>query len=143
MRPVAQIAQSVEQRIENPRVGGSTPSLGTTFKLLVVAKLPEATTRNPPSACFLLPAIFAAGLAGPGLGSAATATHLPRRYGRTIITPQHRHPSALAKQQSMQVFFFKASPQIQSHLFIGLAPFNTSTNIAIKKTISPTKSHHN
>jgi hypothetical protein len=26
---VAQIAQSVEQRIENPRVGGSTPSLGT------------------------------------------------------------------------------------------------------------------
>ena len=30
MRPVAQIAQSVEQGIENPRVGGSIPSLGTT-----------------------------------------------------------------------------------------------------------------
>jgi hypothetical protein len=29
----------------------------------VVAKLPEATTRNPPSAGFLLPVIFAAGLA--------------------------------------------------------------------------------
>ena len=29
MRPVAQIAQSVEQGIENPRVGGSIPSLGT------------------------------------------------------------------------------------------------------------------
>ena len=27
--PVAQIAQSVEQRIENPRVGGSIPPLGT------------------------------------------------------------------------------------------------------------------
>ena len=26
----AQIAQSVEQRIENPRVGGSIPPLGTT-----------------------------------------------------------------------------------------------------------------
>lgn len=29
---VAQIAQSVEQGIENPRVGGSIPSLGTIFK---------------------------------------------------------------------------------------------------------------
>ena len=29
MRPVAQIAQSVEQRIENPRVRGSIPRLGT------------------------------------------------------------------------------------------------------------------
>jgi hypothetical protein len=28
----AQIAQLVEQRIENPRVGGSIPSLGTTFQ---------------------------------------------------------------------------------------------------------------
>jgi hypothetical protein len=27
----AQIAQSVEQRIENPRVGGSIPPLGTIF----------------------------------------------------------------------------------------------------------------
>ena len=36
MRPVAQIAQSVEQGIENPRVGGSIPSLGTkTFKPLI------------------------------------------------------------------------------------------------------------
>ncbi len=31
MRPVARIAQSVEQRIENPRVLGSIPSPGTTF----------------------------------------------------------------------------------------------------------------
>ena len=29
MTRFAQIAQSVEQRIENPRVGGSIPSLGT------------------------------------------------------------------------------------------------------------------
>ena len=36
MRPVAQIAQSVEQGIENPRVGGSIPSLGTTFSIEVV-----------------------------------------------------------------------------------------------------------
>jgi hypothetical protein len=30
---VAQIAQLVEQGIENPRVGGSIPSLGTSFRL--------------------------------------------------------------------------------------------------------------
>ena len=30
MRPVARIAQSVEQGIENPRVLGSIPSPGTT-----------------------------------------------------------------------------------------------------------------
>src|SRR5687767_12167342 len=31
--PVAQVAQLVEQRTENPRVGGSIPSLGTTESL--------------------------------------------------------------------------------------------------------------
>ena len=36
MRPVAQIAQSVEQGIENPRVGGSIPSLGTNFGAMKV-----------------------------------------------------------------------------------------------------------
>ena len=41
MRPVAQIAQSVEQGIENPRVGGSIPSLGT--------KIPK----NPKEQCSL------------------------------------------------------------------------------------------
>ena len=30
----AQVAQSVEQRTENPRVGGSIPPLGTTISLL-------------------------------------------------------------------------------------------------------------
>ncbi len=35
-KPVAQVAQLVEQRTENPRVGGSIPSLGTTFHPLVV-----------------------------------------------------------------------------------------------------------
>lgn len=36
MRPVAQVAQLVEQGIENPRVGGSIPSLGTktSFQIL-------------------------------------------------------------------------------------------------------------
>jgi hypothetical protein len=29
---IAQIAQLVEQRIENPRVGGSIPSLGTMYE---------------------------------------------------------------------------------------------------------------
>lgn len=67
----------VEQRIENPRVGGSTPSLGTTFKLLVVAKLPEATTRNPPSAGFLLSAVFAQALAAKAF----------RRQGPISFTP--------------------------------------------------------
>ena len=32
--PVAQVAESVEDRIENPRVGGAIPSLGTIFPLL-------------------------------------------------------------------------------------------------------------
>ena len=42
MRPVAQVAQLVEQGIENPRVGGSIPSLGTTFRFQVVSKQPES-----------------------------------------------------------------------------------------------------
>ena len=33
MRPVARIAQSVEQGIENPRVLGSIPSPGTTISV--------------------------------------------------------------------------------------------------------------
>ena len=33
LRHFAQIAQSVEQRTENPRVGGSIPPLGTISKL--------------------------------------------------------------------------------------------------------------
>ena len=32
----AQIAQSVEQRTENPRVGGSIPPLGTKFKSFLI-----------------------------------------------------------------------------------------------------------
>ena len=43
MRAVAQIAQSVEQGIENPRVGGSIPSLGTTFRFQVMPSTPEST----------------------------------------------------------------------------------------------------
>ena len=34
---VARIAQSVEQRIENPRVPGSIPGSGTIFKLVALA----------------------------------------------------------------------------------------------------------
>ncbi|CEO38118.1 exported hypothetical protein [Photobacterium kishitanii] len=34
MRSVASIAQSVEQRIENPRVGGSIPPRGTILKIM-------------------------------------------------------------------------------------------------------------
>ncbi|CAE6886842.1 conserved protein of unknown function [Pseudomonas marincola] len=41
IRPVAQIAQSVEQGIENPRVGGSIPSLGTTNSFQVVTASSE------------------------------------------------------------------------------------------------------
>ncbi len=36
MRPVARIAQSVEQGIENPRVLGSIPSPGTTIQSRLV-----------------------------------------------------------------------------------------------------------
>ncbi len=45
MRPVARIAQSVEQGIENPRVLGSIPSPGTTIQ------------KNPLMAGFLLSGI--------------------------------------------------------------------------------------
>ncbi len=34
---LAQIAQSVEQGIENPRVGGSIPPLGTTNKQTLIS----------------------------------------------------------------------------------------------------------
>lgn len=51
MRPVAQIAQSVEQGIENPRVGGSIPSLGTTIKFQVVQLSSEA--HKKPAQCGL------------------------------------------------------------------------------------------
>ena len=49
MRPVARIAQSVEQGIENPRVLGSIPSPGTTIQ------------KNPPKRrvfCFCQAAAF-------------------------------------------------------------------------------------
>ncbi len=41
MRPVARIAQSVEQGIENPRVLGSIPSPGTKFIFQI--HLPNST----------------------------------------------------------------------------------------------------
>lgn len=55
MRPVAQIAQSVEQGIENPRVGGSIPSLGTTFRFQVMPSTPGNTqeARLVRAFCFL------------------------------------------------------------------------------------------
>ena len=40
MRPVARIAQSVEQGIENPRVLGSIPSPGTIFLFWDVSMRP-------------------------------------------------------------------------------------------------------
>ena len=46
MRAVAQIAQSVEQGIENPRVGGSIPSLGTNYNSSLVQSV-ERRTVNP------------------------------------------------------------------------------------------------
>ncbi len=36
IRPVARIAQSVEQGIENPRVGGSIPPPGTIYQNTLV-----------------------------------------------------------------------------------------------------------
>ena len=41
MRPVARIAQSVEQGIENPRVLGSIPSPGTTFTYMYTSQTPQ------------------------------------------------------------------------------------------------------
>ena len=65
MRPVARIAQSVEQGIENPRVRGSIPRPGTTIKknqpygwffafwgsgrFLVVPAIDDATLLTPSS----------------------------------------------------------------------------------------------
>ena len=39
VHPNAQVAQSVEQRTENPRVGGSIPPLGTTSLKLTATEL--------------------------------------------------------------------------------------------------------
>jgi hypothetical protein len=40
----AQVAQLVEQRTENPRVGGSNPPLGTILSLVALSRLVGATT---------------------------------------------------------------------------------------------------
>jgi hypothetical protein len=40
-KPSAQIAQLVEQRIENPRVAGSIPALGTIFSLMILDSYDE------------------------------------------------------------------------------------------------------
>ena len=45
-RPYGQVAQLVEQRTENPRVGGSIPSLAIPYNPLRQHNL---TTRRPPS----------------------------------------------------------------------------------------------
>src|SRR5690625_2998263 len=47
-----QVAQSVEQRIENPRVGGSIPSLATTF---LFHPKPASTSAFQRTACRLAP----------------------------------------------------------------------------------------
>ena len=48
MRPVASIAQSVEQGIENPRVGGSIPPRGTIrYTCSSLVQLVERRTVNP------------------------------------------------------------------------------------------------
>ncbi|CAH8211926.1 hypothetical protein VAE032_271532 [Vibrio aestuarianus] len=44
--PVARIAQSVEQRIENPRVGGSIPPPGTTVSKLLVLSTDNKIKEN-------------------------------------------------------------------------------------------------
>ncbi len=69
MRPVARIAQSVEQGIENPRVLGSIPSPGTTY------------SENPPKR-----RVFAF----PGVGLSIEL--------RSIIRRQRLTPSGPARQ---------------------------------------------
>jgi hypothetical protein len=48
----------VEQGIENPRVGGSIPSLGTTIQFQVVPGIIRNAQKTGPSAGFLLPAFW-------------------------------------------------------------------------------------
>ena len=57
MRPVAQVAQLVEQGIENPRVGGSIPSLGTKYPSLAVPSDSGNPEKPPTEAVFLCLAI--------------------------------------------------------------------------------------
>jgi hypothetical protein len=47
----AQVAQLVEQRTENPRVGGSIPPLGTTFLPLKIIGLLEKSIRRFAGPC--------------------------------------------------------------------------------------------
>lgn len=67
MRPVAQIAQSVEQGIENPRVGGSIPSLGTTFSFQVMPSTPESTQETRLVRVFLLSTVPNRSLVSPNI----------------------------------------------------------------------------
>ena len=47
MRPVARIAQSVEQGIENPRVLGSIPSPGTTIHMASLKRVAFCAQKTP------------------------------------------------------------------------------------------------
>ena len=48
-------SKTIKNRIENPRVGGSIPSLGTTFRFQVMPSTPESTqeARLVRAFCFL------------------------------------------------------------------------------------------
>jgi hypothetical protein len=50
----ARIAQSVEQGIENPRVGGSNPSPGTIFEIRHIKKLEKTLWPVVVGGCFLV-----------------------------------------------------------------------------------------
>jgi hypothetical protein len=51
LAPEAQVAQLVEQRTENPRVGGSIPSLGTTFQLTANLAVRRSTSLHVWDTC--------------------------------------------------------------------------------------------
>src|SRR3990167_5925799 len=94
MRPVAQIAQSVEQGIENPRVGGSIPSLGTTNTEKPQAKLNSLGFFIACNPCPLPPAGAESILPGNSLTHARN--HRPSRNGQDFVLA--RQPALAIRQ---------------------------------------------
>ena len=60
----AQVAQLVEQRIENPRVGGSNPPLGTIYPRIVQMRCRFGSSRQEPRRAGVIAAASRAVLTG-------------------------------------------------------------------------------
>ena len=107
----AQVAQSVEQGTENPRVGGSIPPLGTEFQAFSVYESPFRPPFRPNPLCLCTPAMQSAKWAERraldflGRQAAVDALHharVPVPHGRSHNLrryPRETHPLGVGAAQ--------------------------------------------